>query len=58
MNLFSDFGLRGISMYYLEKNSLFVLNSKHVKPSFQTRSCLVERDKAIRKNGNAVVVFA
>lgn len=57
MNLFSDFGLRGISMDYLEKNSLFVFNSKHVKPPFQTRSCLVKRNKAIRENGNAVVVF-
>ena len=57
MNLFSDFGLRGISMDYLEKNSLFFFNSKHVKPPFQTRSCLVERNKTIRKNGNAVVVF-
>jgi hypothetical protein len=58
MNLFSDFGLRGIGMDYLEKNSLFVFNSKHVKPPFQTSSCLVERNKTIRKNGNAVVVFA
>ena len=57
MNLFSDFGLRGVSMDYLEKNSLFVFNSKHVKPPLQTRSCLVKRNKAIRKNGNAVVVF-
>ena len=57
MNLFSDFGLRGVSMDYLEKNSLFVFNSKHVKPPFQTRSCLVKRNKAIRENRNAVVVF-
>ena len=50
MDLFSYFSLRGVSEDNLEKHSLFVLNSEHIKPPLQTLSCLVERNEAIWKN--------